>query len=167
MAVQDTFDSIEFAKSVLAQTWTPKKFPVDPVWIASQMGLRVLDAELSERISGALVKKVGEDPVILLNKADSKNRKRFSCAHELGHCAYRMSNGADHYEFIDYRDNQSSAGTNPEEIFASRFAAELLMPENEVKRLRREGMAPLLIARFFGVSDDAIRIRFQSLGLSP
>lgn len=162
----DTANSADIAKSVRAEVWEPRGFPVDPAWIAHQMGLRVLDADLPERVSGALVKEAGEDPVILLNKADSRNRKRFSCAHELGHYACRMTNGADHYEFIDFRDEEAAAGTNSEEIFANRFAAELLMPGNQVKRLHQEGKPSILIARYFGVSDDAIRIRFKSLGLS-
>jgi Zn-dependent peptidase ImmA (M78 family) len=158
-------DAATTAKSVRTEIWEPRGFPVDPAWIAHQMGLRVLDADLPDKVSGALVKETGEDPVILLNRTDSKNRKRFSCAHELGHYAFRMANGADHYEYIDFRDEESGAGINSEEIFANRFAAELLMPTDEVKRLHQEGKPSLLIARYFGVSDDAIRIRFKTLGL--
>lgn len=159
-------DATTTAQTVRAEIWEPRGFPVDPAWIAHQMGLRVLDADLPERVSGALLKEVGEDPVVLLNRMDSKNRKRFSCAHELGHYAYRMMNGADHYEYIDFRDELSKAGVNQEEIYANRFAAELLMPEDEVRQLYHEGKPSLLIARYFGVSDDAVRIRFKTLGLS-
>jgi len=158
-------DAIATAQSVRAEVWEPRGFPVDAAWIAHQMGLRVLDADLPERISGALLKEVGEDPVILLNRMDSKNRKRFSCAHELGHYASRMMNGTDHYEYIDFRDQQSGTGTDRDEVYANQFAAELLMPGNEVARLRRENTPPLLIAQYFGVSDDAIRFRLMNLGL--
>ncbi len=105
------------AKLVRADIWGTRGFPEDPAWIAHQMGLRVLDADLPDNVSGALLKQTGEDPVILLNRTDSRNRKRFSCAHELGHYASRvMDNRADHYEYIDLRGVESGAGTNPDEL---------------------------------------------------
>jgi len=131
------------------------------------MGLRVLDADLPDNVSGALLKQIGEDPVILLNRTDSRNRKRFSCAHELGHYASRvMGSRAEHYEYIDLRGVESGAGTNPDEIYANQFAAELLMPEDKMRELHRQGHSPLSIAQFFAVSDDAIRFRLNNLGLS-
>jgi len=36
------------AKSVRADIWGTRGFPVDPAWIAHQMGLRVLDADLPD-----------------------------------------------------------------------------------------------------------------------
>ena len=130
------------------------------------MGLRVLDADLPGNVSGALLKQIDRDPVILLNRFDSLNRKRFSCAHELGHYASRMQNGADHYEYIDQRGAESGAGTNPDEIYANQFAAELLMPGDKVWELHKQGQGPLSIARYFAVSDDAMRVRFNTLRLS-
>ena len=154
------------AKSVRADIWGSRGFPVDPAWIAHQMGLRVLDADLPDNVSGALLKRTGEDPVILLNRTDSRNRKRFSCAHELGHYASRViDNRAGHYEYIDLRGVESGAGTYTDEIFANQFAAELLMPEDDVRMLVRQGHSPLSIARYFEVSDDAIRFRLNNLRL--
>ena len=79
------------------------RFPVDPVRIARKLGIVVLDARLHRTVSGALVKERGEDPTILLNERDSVNRKRFTCAHELGHFV-RRSDNPDEYEYVDFRD---------------------------------------------------------------
>ena len=151
------------ARQILSEIWGERGFPVDPVWIARQLSIKVLDADLPENISGALVKEVGKDPVILLNSADSKNRKRFSCAHELGHYMHRQSD--DSFEYIDLRGPAAAAGVNPQEISANQFAASLLMPESEVQRLRALKMVPAILAYRLGVSRDAMDYRLKNLRL--
>lgn len=127
-------------------------FPVDPVQIARRLGVDVHRAVLSQEISGALVKKLGQDPTILLNASDHTNRQRFTCAHELGHFVTRELE-PDVYEYVDLRDTMYSAsGRDPDEVFANRFAAHLLMPEDEVRRLATEGLSVTLMARHFQVS---------------
>lgn len=152
------------ADSLLQHSWVEGVFPVDPVQIAKKIGIDVFDMELSENISGALIKEKGKDPIIVLSESDSNNRRRFSCAHELGHYAHRILNDGDHYEYVDLRSELSSKGSNDEEIFANQFAANLLMPESEVKKALKEVPA-FLLAQHFGVSDDAINFRLRSLGL--
>lgn len=151
------------AESILAQYWNGG-LPVDPAQIAHALGIRVRRVLLPENRSGALVKAREEAPAILLNAADGNNRQRFTCAHEIGHYVKR----ADHpeeYEFIDYRDALASQGTDPEEIYANRFAAALLMPSSEVRRLAAEGMSDLQMSFRFDVSLEAMQYRLQSLGL--
>lgn len=158
-------DAKTSANELLESIWGGRGFPIDPVWIAAQLGLDVIETDLPESVSGALIKDKEKDPVIVLSKSDSKNRKRFSCAHEIGHYADRLNRDGEQYEYVDLRGQQASAGTNPEEIFANQFAAALLMPEDEVKRLVKAGTATFLMAQHFGVSDDAIRYRLKNLGL--
>lgn len=153
------------ALMVLNDIWQCRGFPVDPVWIAKQLGIDVIETKLPDNVSGALIKEIDQDPVIILSQIDSKNRKRFSCAHELGHYAHRISNGADQYEYVDLRGQSARNGTDPDEIFANRFAAELLMPSDEVSILHKKGNPAFLIASHFGVSDDAIRYRLKNLRL--
>lgn len=153
------------ASELLSTVWAGRNFPVDPVQIAWELGLEVVETTLPDNVSGALIKDEGRDPVILLCNSDSKNRKRFSCAHEIGHYAYRLANNGGHYEYIDFRDEASAKGNDPEEIYANQFAAGLLMPANEVRNLHRQGTPAFLIAQRFGVSDDAIRFRLRNLGL--
>ncbi|MBT0974157.1 ImmA/IrrE family metallo-endopeptidase, partial [Salmonella enterica subsp. enterica serovar 1,4,[5],12:i:-] len=95
---------------------------------------------LDDDVSGALLKEPEQDPVIILNRNDSNVRKRFTCAHELGHYVKRTENGQPlEYEFVDYRGKLASQGVDSEEIFANNFAACLLMPEKEVRRLNNAG----------------------------
>lgn len=127
---------------------------------------RVLDVSLKRDVSGALVKKNGEDPSILLNADDSRNRKRFTCAHELGHYIRRAAEPEQPYEYVDYRDQRSSTGTDEEERYANSFAASLLMPETAVRALHAQGMATIRMAQIFGVSPEAMQYRLDNLNLS-
>lgn len=158
-------DPTQAADRIRRSTWSDV-FPVDPVQIARQLGVDVRRAVLRQDISGALVKKLGEDPTILLNANDHVNRQRFTCAHELGHFVTRESD-PDVYEYVDLRDTMySSSGRDPEEVFANRFAAHLLMPEAEVRRLAEQGLSATLMARHFKVSQDAMANQLKNLGVS-
>jgi len=151
------------ALRLLGDTWEGR-LPVDPVRIARALGIDVLDARLDANVSGALVKEPGQDPIIVLNTRDAANRKRFTCAHELGHFV-RRSDHPDAYEYIDLRNPSSSTGRDAEERYANEFAACLLMPEEHVRRLRKEGLGELQLAMRFDVSREAMHYRLDNLGL--
>jgi Zn-dependent peptidase ImmA (M78 family) len=154
------------ALELLEEAWDGE-LPVDPVRIAKKLGLEVLDAPLKQDASGALVKREKEtDPTIFLNAKDSRTRKRFTCAHELGHYILRSKEPTPQYEYVDYRDQTSSTGTIEEERYANSFAASLLMPEVAVRALREEGLSQLRLAKKFGVSPEAMAIRLDNLRLS-
>jgi Zn-dependent peptidase ImmA (M78 family) len=152
------------AERMLHSVWLGRGIPVDPVAIARMAGLRVVEATLDENILGALVKEPNQDPTILLNERDGENRKRFTCAHEIGHFV-RRSDEATEYTTVDLRNPDSSSGTNPEEIYANEFAACLLMPANEVKILADFGVEDWEMAIKFKVSRDAMQFRLKNLGL--
>jgi Zn-dependent peptidase ImmA (M78 family) len=158
------YDPDVAASELLDECWDGL-LPVDPVRVAQSLGVKVLDASLNEDVSGALVKKEGADPSILLSATDSRNRKRFTCAHELGHFI-RRSDEPEKYEYVDYRDQQSSTGTVEEERFANSFAANLLMPELLVKSLHEQGLPDFRMAKKFGVSQEAMQYRLENLGLA-
>ena len=141
-----------------------RRFPVDPARIATELGVDVFEAQLDPSVSGAIVKKEGSDPTILVNRADHPNRQRFSTAHELGHYVRRQADPFE-YEYIDYRGELASQGADPEEIFANAFAAALLMPKSDVKRLVKSGASPVDMAFHFKVSQDAMTYRLKNLGL--
>lgn len=140
--------------------------PVDPIRIAERLGLDVYTAVMDEDFSGALEKLVGADPVIYLNRSDSANRQRFTCAHELGHYYARTLRGDDKYSFTDRRDRLARTGTDDDEIYANQFGAALIMPAGEIKKWhkRLDGDLVRLSARF-RVSEDAMRFRLTNLGL--
>lgn len=152
------------AERLLNDIWG-EKIPVDPVAIARSLGIQVLNAQLGPTVSGALSKEIGQDPKILLNSDDSANRKRFTCAHEIGHFVKRFSNSPQEYEYVDLRSDLSSTGLDEEERFANAFAASLLMPEKHVRRLHQAGLLDFEMALRFDVSAEAMQFRLKNLGL--
>jgi Zn-dependent peptidase ImmA (M78 family) len=157
-------EAAEDAARLMKAAWG-SAIPVDPVAIARTAGLRVLDAELDEKTLGALVKNPQQDPIILLNRHDGDNRKRFTCAHELGHFV-RRSEEEDEYTTVDLRNPLSAAGQDSEEIYANEFAAALLMPEDEVRSFVEAGMDDLEMAIRFKVSREAMQHRLDNLNLT-
>lgn len=155
------------AERILEDLWgrSPTELlPVDPVRIARRLGIEVLDARLDPDVSGALVKELGQDPTIVLNWQDSSNRKRFSCAHEIGHFVKR-SDQLDDYEYVDRRDAFSTTGQVPEEVYANTFAACLLMPEQDVRRFHGKSFSEVAMGIRFDVSREAMHYRLKNLGL--
>jgi Zn-dependent peptidase ImmA (M78 family) len=152
------------AARILRATWG-SGIPVEPVEIAHELGIRVLEAELDGNTLGALLKEPEEDPTILLNQQDSRNRRRFTTAHELGHYV-RRSAESNEYARVDLRDRRSSTGEDPEEIYANEFAACLLMPEDEVRNFADLGLDDLEMALHFKVSREAMKFRLVNLGLA-
>ncbi|HFU0230408.1 TPA: ImmA/IrrE family metallo-endopeptidase [Vibrio parahaemolyticus] len=154
------------ASQVLRDFWS-LPFPVDPVTIGRKLGVQIFDASLPNSVSGALIKAPGRDPYIILEETDSPTRKRFSCAHELGHYISRLKSNddSDTYEFVDFRDGRSSSGEDPEEVFANSFAANLLMPVDEFKKECCENNNIFHIASYFGVSPEAVKYRMKALGV--
>ena len=155
------------AERILDTIWRSEggSLPIDPFRIADRLGIDVVEADLASNVSAALVKEHGQDPQIVLNAADHPNRKRFSCAHELGHFSRRRTD-PDVYEYVDFRDIFASQGEGAEEVYANEFAASLLMPEREVRLLHRRGWTEMDMPVRFGVSRDAMHFRLKNLGLA-
>jgi Zn-dependent peptidase ImmA (M78 family) len=161
-----TRDPERDAQDLLESAWG-HRLPVDPIFIARELGIQVYNAYLDPGVSGTLEKTAGyADPVITLNIKDSRNRRRFTCAHELGHYVMR-SNSTDsgRWTYIDRRDPLSKTGRDPEEVYANRFAAALLMPADRVKQLWAEHHNQAALAAEFKVSADAISFRLENLEL--
>lgn len=157
------------AERLLDKAWPRTKdgtmlLPVDPIVIAKKLSILVFEAKLSPDISGEIHKEPGEDPRIVLNRADSQNRKRFTCAHELGHYIEHGPQD-DKFEWRDRRGPLAASGLDESEVFANRFAAALLMPRAEVEQMHSDGARVADLAITFGVSLDAMRYRLINLGL--
>lgn len=158
------------AREILKTVWAPGMssadipLPVDPFRIARRLGIKAFSAALDDRVSGMLVKRPGEDPEIYVHASDSSNRQRFTCAHELGHYVKRSTLGDGEWEYVEHRDLLSSQGSNSDEIFANKFAAALLMPEEAIREMHKN-LGPAALAYEFGVSADAMNYRLANLGL--
>jgi Zn-dependent peptidase ImmA (M78 family) len=151
------------ANGILRRYWEGRSVPIDPFSICNKIGIQVLQTELPEDISGALIKEVGKDPMIVVHYADSRKRQRFTCAHELGHYIQRVSSGEslDAYDVVDLRSPLSREGTNASERFANNFAANLLMPFSEVSKRYKDGFTLIDLAATFDVSEEAMNYRLQ------
>lgn len=157
------------AERILATVWakgmTPMPIPVDPVRIANDLGVKVFDDDLEDEISGAIVNKATSGPVILINRTDAPNRRRFTCAHELGHFVKRSTEkNSEDFEYVDLRGPKASRGYDEDEIYANEFAGCLLMPMPIFDDLYNEGKEVPELSYLFSVSSDAVIIRLKNLG---
>ena len=159
------YDPAAEAQRVLGQVWRDRGVPVDPARIARVLGIKVLIATMEDdAVSGILEKESGRDPVIYVNRSDSANRKRFVCAHELGHFVGR-SEDLDCFEYVDRRNAVTATNADPEEASANAFAAALLAPSGDVRRLHRRGFDEIELAWKFGVPREVMHHRLVALGL--
>lgn len=103
--------------------------PVPVEKIARSVGVNVAYNNFNNEVSGLLVRKPGE-AVIGVAKEQSKERQRFTIAHELGH--YLLHEGdevhVDKMFRVNLRSPLSSTAEDVEEVEANAFAASLLMP---------------------------------------
>lgn len=164
-----TLNPQNIAEEIRSLHWADRGFPVDSAHIARSMGIRAIEMPLEPNVSGVIIKEKQKDPVIVVSRQDSTARKRFTAAHELGHYILHLDRSGDDYsefEHVDFRDGNSSAGTNRDEIFCNQFAAHLLMPSADVKTLRQDGKGLYELSAYFGVSLEAMRHRMSNEGLA-
>lgn len=158
--------AINAARNVLERYWDGN-LPVNLHDIAAKLNVAVTyDSFISNLFSGepeisGTFKYVNNVPICTINERHHKNRQRFTLAHELGH--YVLQHG----EKTDNKDTLYRNGTtNPDEVEANAFAAELLMPSGVLRYLLVDkGVTDIsLLASQFVVSEQAMEIRLRSLG---
>lgn len=114
--------------------------PVPVERIAQSLGAILRYAPFEGELAGTLVREEEGRVVIGVNSLHHVHRQRFTIAHECGHLllhqgkqvyidhTFRVNSRA----LVNNRDGSSASATDPEEIEANRFAAELLMPFNMI-----------------------------------
>jgi IrrE N-terminal-like domain len=161
----------------LAESCGFKKAPIDVERVAAGLGLSVAYADLGPDVSGLLIGRGGA-AAIAIQRADPKNRQRFTIAYEIGHYCLRhqFEPGehvhVDHGHAITPRNSRSSTGADLKEIEANQFAACLLMPSSILQARIRDIRAPkplldshvALLAKEFQVSEQSMTIRLSTLG---
>lgn len=173
-----------WAGRLLDEYWDGK-FPVDPNSIAV-MGMEVYFVPIPGGLAGVILKtKKEEKPKIFVDSKAITSRKRFTIAHEIGHCVerFRDSDSPNQkipgcFGFSDesmVSDEKILGGImpigsrtpdqSPRELFADYFACCLLMPENEVQRFVGLGVNIDDVATHFGVSAATMRNRLNDLGI--
>lgn len=155
---------------------------MDLAKLADFLKIQVISFDFKDNmISGAIYKK-DEDWKILVNNNDSPRRKRFTVAHEMGHfISYRK--GSHSKEYIDNQPDgilkdyaimlrpAVPVETLPDsvrnaELEANEIAAELLMPQEGVKKMFEEGKNVEEMADLFVVSESAMTMRLLNMGYS-
>lgn len=144
--------------------------PVEQIAKANhaRLHLQALDGD----ISGFALRGEGQS-VIGVNTRHAPVRQRFTIAHELGHLLLHDPGVRVDRSFrVRLRSPVSSEGTDAEEVEANRFAAEILMPVEFLKRdLEALDSIDLLddeiiadLAKKYDVSRQAFLIRLNVLG---
>lgn len=104
----------------------------------------------------------GSHWIVVINGADSLERRRYSLAHELKHI---LDHPLRHWL---YRPGGSIDAREQAEIAAEFFAACLLMPRTWIRQLWADGVRSVEgLSDYFEVSERAIRERLRQLGLTP
>lgn len=138
--------------------------PVKIVDAAREMELAVYNATLPEGISGVLS---FNDREICVEESDSVERKRFTCAHEVGHFILHEKLLSDDKSWGDIFFRSET--TSRLERDANTMAAEILMPSWFVKHFAEHNKTIDGMARIFKVSKSAMDFRitnvFKSLSL--
>lgn len=168
----------EMAKQAARQLlskFSVKSVPVPVERIVKALGIRVEYAPLDGELSGLAYVREGL-PIVGINTLHSPNRQRFTLAHELAHVQLHgpeLENAVHVDRGSLRRDAISAAGTDPIEIEANTFAAELLMPQDLLLAILdgrsidlEDDEAVAGLAKRFRVSEAAMRFRLDSLGES-
>lgn len=136
------------------------KTPIDIYSIAEFLGLEVQEEAMDDELSGYIEPR-GSGWTIGVNAYHHPNRQRFTVAHELGH--FLLHRPTEKHTDVTFA--RRTGQKNTKENQADSFAAELLMPEAEVRKLITEGETSLeRLAAHFNVSAMAAKFRAQSLG---
>jgi Zn-dependent peptidase ImmA (M78 family) len=155
-----------------------KSAPVNVDRLAMALGAEVRREPADDELSGFLFRDPqARQAVIGVNKKHHPNRQRFTIAHEIGHFLLhegervfvdRLGSGY----HVNLRNEDSSKGTNQEEVEANLFAAELLMPQSFLKEdLSKSDGLDLFdedvlksLADKYQVSIQALTYRLANLG---
>lgn len=153
-----TREQFVITQADIARSKVTNIFPIDPILVAKAYDLEVFTASLPRDVSGQIFYK---EKKIFVEATDYITRQVFSIAHEIGHFILH-NDGTSH---TSKRDTSSSLGLDEKEIEANTFAANLLMPQDEVLRLAGNKYTLDSMASYFGVSSLAMEYRLNKLGV--
>lgn len=144
------------------------KVPVDVVKIAKLNGIMVYEGDLEKNVSGAIrYNQEKENFEILVNKNDTRERKRFTIAHEIGHFfLHREILMSDEIHIdIMYRMPNEDEEQKRREKDVDYFAGALLMNKTLLTKMYNENNTITELAEIFDVSVSAMTVRLDILGL--
>ncbi len=149
-----------------------QKAPVDIEAICDDLGIDYEEVWMDDA-SGS-ISRAGDKFVVHVNALESKNRRRFTAAHELAHYLLHRDLLGDGERMNRHIDNLYGAGeqtgdvifNRAHEVQANRIAAQIVMPKKLLEKEFALNKDSLQLAKKFGVSKAAMDIRLQTLGLA-
>ncbi|WP_165772113.1 ImmA/IrrE family metallo-endopeptidase [Niveispirillum lacus] len=144
-----------------------RSVPVDPFKIAKDLGIAVffdygMDKNIAGKIKRVKSKEIIDGFQIFINAKDAPSRQRFTLAHEIAHYVLHRDLIGD--EVVDSALYRSPLGDQLE-TQANRLAAEILLPAQAVRAQVSVATSLGALAEYFKVSEAALRIRLQEIGL--
>ncbi len=144
------------------------KVPVNIVKLANNYGIDVYEAELDNKISGAIRYNAENDKFeILVNKNNAEVRQRFTIAHELGHYFLHESilKSSDvHIDTLYRTSSETNITTKEQEKEVDYFAGALLINKMAVEKIISNYSIEEM-SEIFGVSSSAMTVRLNILEL--
>ena len=144
------------------------KIPVDVVKIAKLNSINVYEGNLEKNVSGAIrYNKETENFEILVNKNDTRERKRFTIAHEIGHFFLHkeiLMSDEIHIDIM-YRMPNDDEEQKRREKDVDYFAGALLINKTLLTKMYNENNTITELAEMFDVSISAMTVRLDILGL--
>lgn len=141
----------------------------DPAAILElEFGMRIYARRIDARLSGLFAYRERVGGCLLLNADHPQDRRAFACARALGHFVSNRRRPA-----VLHQDDR---GASRERRYADAFARTFLMPLRAMAHQFRStvaGMSKLtrqhvaLLAREFGVPQEAIALQLEELSLAP
>ncbi len=130
----------------------------DPFRLAQRMDIEILTLPLGEHLKGYFLY-LSRVAVIVINDSISAELQRVVCAHELGHAVLHKEIAMNsRFQELSLFDN--SVRTESE---ATLFAAELLIPDEELLMLLREDQTVFEAASCLSVPVDLVNVKLQLL----
>lgn len=137
--------------------------------VVKRIGGEIKSDDLLSEYSDGYIKKKGDSFQIVVSLYQPRKRRNFTIAHELGHLFLHMGYMIDSEKWENQTDRYYRKGNSDEEYEANEFAAALLMPKKEYKKILdkyTEGdiVYTTKIAKEFNVSVNAAANRGKWLG---
>jgi Zn-dependent peptidase ImmA (M78 family) len=147
------------------------RIPVKLLPIARKEGIAVMEGTFGRATTVGMIEKKGDQVTIIVKRGAPPLRTRFTIAHELGHYFLHLRDKA---KLVDHEVNLYRLQASPDvqetgrrrrEIQANLFAAALLMPERQVRKIWKETQSIAEMASLFRVSPGAMGYRIADLGI--
>ena len=164
LEILDENEDIVFIQTIASDD----KGNIDVKKVAESKNIRLEYIPMESSISGYLRQENGEW-IIGVNSIHNPKRQRFTIAHELGHFYMHKDKNVDFECFLarNFEDTTFFRNTDNSSIeySANEFAANLLMPEDSIRKAIQTGTKNIEdLSSQFNVSIAAIKYRVLSLG---